>query len=412
MSSLSIQYTLFFHLISLLLVVTWTTSTPERALMAQTAGSSVFYVNSFEQENPLAGWSGSRELWKLIDDSERGMSLEGIGARGKGLNAPLVILGKQEPEWLEQTDLVIRFSFNIQSGSDQSGARFFYRASAEGYYVIEFFPGTATFKTGKGDLSGEINRSLESRIGDVKRGLYTDTRVWHDVILWINDLRLYIYIDDQLVASFENIFPLLPAGQIALQAIGNEPVRFDDVAVQRAITGSLHFSGQGLPAEYFYENREKISQEFDPYNGNLFLRITGATQVRNIYVTDDFSFYCRIRNDGRSYSLWLRHSENGRLVVGPDAGGFTVVQAIDGQDAVLWEWKPERKVPFHGPNRWADVAVTLIGNRLRIAIDSQVRFDAEVPDIPESGDFMVVTPQKQDTVGLDDCLLLEATPGV
>lgn len=412
MLSLSIRYDSLPGVSSLLFILLLTSATPKTTLATQTPDDSVFYSNTFEQETPLAPWSGSRTLWKLVDDLERGRALEGIGARNTGLNAPLVILGKEEPDWLEKTDLVIRFSFYVESGGDQSGARLFYRASAEGYYVIEFFPGTVTFKTGKGDLGGEINRSQESRIGNVKRQIKTNTREWHDIILWIDQTRLYIYVDDQMVARFENIYPLLPAGQIALQAIGNEPVRFDDIAIQRALTGSLHFGGQGLPAEYFYENRENISLDYDLNLNSQFLRISGATQVTNVYITDDFSFHCRIRNDGGSYRLWLRQSDSGRLVVGPDESGFTVIRAVDSQDAVLWEWKPERSIPFHGPNRWANVALSLIGNHLRIAIDSEVRFDDDIPNIPESGNFLVVTPEEQDRMGLDDCLILEAVPGI
>lgn len=393
-----------------LLILPFTTIKTTEAI--QTTEDSLYYVNTFEGDNPLAGWSGSQALWKLVDDPEQGQVLEGIGARNTGLNAPLVILGQEEPEWLDKTDLVIRFSFYVDSGGDLSGARIFYRVSSDGYYVIEFFPGTVTFKAGQGDLGETINRSQESRIGNVKRQIKTDTRQWHDAILWINETRLYIYVNDELVASYENIYPLVPAGQIALQAIGNEPVRFDNVVVQRALTGSLHFGGQGLPAEYFYENRENISLDYDPNLDNQFLRITGATQVTNVYITDDFSFHCRIRNDGRSYRFWLRQNDSGRLVVGPDAGGFTIIRAVDSEDAVLWEWQPERNVPFHGPNRWADVAVSLIGNHMRITIDSEVRFDDDVPDIPESGEFLIVTPEDQDRIGLDDCLLLEAVPGL
>jgi hypothetical protein len=386
----------------------YTPGTQRVAQAAQSADETIYYTNDFEAREPLKNWTGQDDLWTIVDDDERGSTLQGIGARGIGLNTPLIVQGKETPDWLERTDLVIGFSFNVLGSNDQSGARIFFRASDEGYYVLEFFPGTVTFKTGKGSLAAGIDRPTESRIGNVRRQLETDTREWHDVLLWVSEPRLYIYIDNRLAAHFENIYPILPAGQIALQAIGNEPVRFDDVVVQKAITGSLHFSGQGLPAEYTYADRSKTGLEFDPNTGDQFLRINGANTITDVYVPDNFSFHCRIRNDGYAYKLWLRQSNEGRVVVGPDVSGFTVLQVFDGEDTLRWEWKPERNVPFHGLNRWADVAVILIGDHLRIVVDSNIRFDDRLPFAPETGDFAIATTETGDRVGLDDCLLLEA----
>jgi uncharacterized protein YraI len=190
------------------------------------------YVNGFDDADALAGWSYDPILWTVQKNADQGMVLEGRSRDGAVLEAPALVMGEVEQAWLTTNDLVIRFDFNVQSGSSTIGARLILRASEQGYYALEFFEGSVTLRQGKTPVGEEMRREDEVILST--QPLTFANYEWHQVIASSSDDRLSVSVDGQALDPLEAIRSPLPSGDIGLQVVGGKPVLFDNLAIDQS----------------------------------------------------------------------------------------------------------------------------------------------------------------------------------
>jgi hypothetical protein len=189
------------------------------------------YTNGFDAPDALLNWTYDSILWQIIDEDGRGPVLVGLSREGSSLDTPLIVMGETESIWLSTDQYLLRFDFNIQSASPTSGARLIFRASGEGYYVLEFFQGTVTLRKGNTPIGDDMQRDDESVLRTSQFPL--DNNTWHRVLLRSDGLNLDIEVDD---ASFDSLDTMgLPPGMIGLQVVGGEPVAFDNFTIEQPV---------------------------------------------------------------------------------------------------------------------------------------------------------------------------------
>jgi serine/threonine protein kinase len=360
------------------------------------------YVADFEGGgNTTQGWDYDPAIWQVV--AEGGDSvLIGQGS----MQQPLVVLGLERPEWLDNTasDLVINFSVNLDPQS--GGARLIFRCADAGgcpggYEVLEIFPGLLSLKR-NAPAPNLFDRQSERILKSTSAPIQGNQ--WHNLTVWADGSRIFVYLDRQLIISSEDlILPQLGAGAILLQTNSqNRPVRWDNFIFQRAETASDHFQSAGLPPTWQTTNTTSttIGQES---NSNQYIQMEGdVTLTPNLLPIRDITLACRIWVEQGGYKLTIRHNTGGSLLMDMVGGNMTITH-LDGAGSVVTQHQLNN---FYNRNRWEDVNISFIGDRLVIYRDGQSRFEETIPNSPAAGDIIFQT-QRDDILRIDDCLFTE-----
>jgi hypothetical protein len=360
------------------------------------------YFNTFNQSGALDGWEYDPAIWALQTASGHGMVLEGTGSGRSILDSPAVVLSGVASDWLNSDNLVIRFGFNLRADSDSVGARVVFRATDNSSYnALELLPGTIILRRG-GDNTAYINR-LDERIVRSRTGVPISTNTWHDVAIWIENDRLDIYLDGELLTPIEDIIPQLRAGQVMLQVIGNRPVAFDDFMIDAINPASTHFEMAALSSAWTASGAQLATAD----NGDHNLLLAGDASAATTATWGDFDLFCRLWNQEGTYQIRLRDGAAGAVTLDYDVFGSLNLSRLDADGAASWTALPIPNI--HGRSNWVDVRLVFAGNALRVDMNGATVFDAAIPDAPESGQIAFVTTGRS-RLRLDDCLLLDAMP--
>ncbi len=359
------------------------------------------FVADFEGANPLAGWDYDPTVWQVVSESGDNILI------GQGrLNQPIIILGRERPEWVETgiKDQVI--SFNINLDRQTGGARVLFRCAniagcPGGYTVLEIFPGTLILKR-NGTTPDIFNRDSERPLRVVQAPVREQT--WYNLTIWVQGIRTYVYLDRRLIMEVEDLIPpQLGGGAVVLQTnSSSRAVRWDNFVIQRAESASEHFQGSGLPATWPTSSTTNATIEREP-NGNQYLRLFGeVTVVPQILPIRDLSLTCRVFVEQGGYQMIIRESAGGLMLLEFDAGNLSLTR-VDGVGTVVFS---QRVSNFYNRNRWEDVNLTFIGDRLEIYRDGVSRFEGTIAGSPPAGGIRF-TARRGDILRLDDCLVTE-----
>jgi serine/threonine protein kinase len=360
------------------------------------------YVADFEAGGEgLMEWDYESSVWQVVTEGGENV-LIGQGS----LHQPAVVLGLVRPEWLDPTagDLVISFSLNLDRQS--GGARVIFRCVGAGdcpggYNVLEIFPGLVSLK--RNNPTPDIfDRTTERILKSLEASVRADT--WHNFTIWADGSRLFVYLDRQLILTAEDlILPQLGAGSIILQTNNqSRPVRWDNFIIQRAEEASDHFQAANIPPTWQTTNTANttIGQES---NGNQYIQVQGETTLTpQTLLIQDISLVCRIWVEQGGYQMSIRSNEGGRLLFDLVGGNLTLSH-LDGLGNTVSQYTVRN---FYNRNRWEDVNISFIGDRLVIYRDGQSRFEETIAGSPGAGSIFFQT-RRDDILRLDDCLITE-----
>ncbi|MCA9910043.1 MAG: protein kinase, partial [Anaerolineae bacterium] len=286
------------------------------------------FVEDFQSPDALSGWDYDGSVWQIVNDAgER--SLVGQAS----LQQPLVILGLESPEWLNPSPagLVINLRFNLDDQA--AGGRLVFRYSERGYYALELFPGLIVLRR-SGSTPDLFLRDSEMVMRQVNVPI--NANQWHNATVWIDGTRIFIYLDNQLYVSAEDLTqPQLDSGAIILQTNSQtRPIRFDDIIVRRAELASNHFQGSGFPSNW-EASRPASVRATQEIGGNQYLRLQGPVNLRpQTQPLRDVSVICRIFSIEGGYQLRLRDTPGGVLLLDYATGSLTISQ-LDGVGGVV-----------------------------------------------------------------------------
>jgi serine/threonine protein kinase len=355
------------------------------------------FIADFEDPDPIALWDYDPEVWQVVDDAG-----ERVLVGQASLRQPLVVMGQTSPEWLRLgTDgVVISIRFNVGDGS--GGGRILFRQSNVGYYALELLPGLMILRRSAGNPDF-TNRDFELPIRSVNAPISTNR--WHDVTIWADGNRTYVYLDRQLYINAEDLSrPQLSVGAILLQTNSQtRPTRFDDLVVRRAEAASSHFQGAGLPAAWALDNAPsaRLAQEA---GGNQYLYLEGVSAARpTMRLVGDLNLMCRINSFQGGFEIRLRDAgaaatqlvfSAGGLVINNlnEAGGITVQRRVDN---------------IYNRGRWENWEFSFVGDRLAIYRDGVLRFEEVFETSPGAGRLAFLAAAG-DLFGIDDCLITES----
>ncbi len=361
------------------------------------------YFNTFNQGNALDGWDYDPALWMLRSESGRGMVLEGTGTGRSTLDSPAIVLAESDADWLHSDNLVIHFSFNIRADSPSAGARVVFRATDESAYnALELLPGTVILRRG-GESTAFVNRDNE-RIVRTRAGVPVSGNTWHNVILWIENDRLDVYLDGERLLPIEQITPQLRAGQVMFQVIGNRPVDFDNLAIDHINAVSSHFEAAGLPGAWTASGAQLTTED----DGNQYLTLSGEASIATTGTWSDFEVICRLWNREGTYQIRLRDGDAGAVTLDYLVSGTLSVSSRDAGNTPVWSALPVANV--HGRSNWVDLRLLFKGDTLRADINGQTVFASAIPNAPGAGRIVFATTASRDVLRLDDCLILNVEP--
>ena len=354
------------------------------------------FVEDFQSPDALIGWDYDGVAWQIVNDAgER--SLVGQAS----LQQPLVILGLESPEWLSPSPagLVINLRFNLDVQA--AGGRLVFRYSERGYYALELFPGLIVLRR-SASTPDLFQRDSEMVMRQVNVPI--NANQWHNATVWIDGSRIFIYLDNQLYVSAEDLTqPQLDSGAIILQTNSQtRPIRFDDIIVRRAELASNHFQGSRFPSNWEASRPASVraSQEI---GGNQYLRLQGPVNLRpQTQPLRDVSVICRIFSIEGGYQLKLRDTPGGVLLLDYATGSLTISQ-LDGVGVVV----QQTTVPnVYNRNRWENWQFDFVGDSLLIYRDGLLRYEGSFASSPGAGQIEFIARQG-DAFGIDDCLITE-----
>jgi hypothetical protein len=352
-------------------------------------------VADFEAQQPLTDWQYDINGWQVIDEGG-----EHFLVGQADLTQPMVVLGTESPDWIDTPDLAVSYRFSLDPKAP--GARVVFRQSDSGYNVVEVTPKAITLKR-NGETPNLADPNSERVL--LTQRAQIGTNKWHHVVIWADGVNLFVYLDGLLVVSTEDLLPpALPAGRILLQGEGAiAPVRFDDLIVQKAEPLSTHFEAPDLPQAWKTSDARQSTLDHEN-NGNQYLQIKDAVTVTPDMrpITDlNLSYRVYIRQAG--YQVHIRQSVQGSVLLDM-VGGIMTVSQLDHGGNVVQTWPG---IQFYNRNRWEQVGIQFIGNRLQISRDGVLKFDELLQSAPPSGGIDFRT-RASDIVFLDDVLVTEA----
>jgi serine/threonine-protein kinase len=359
------------------------------------------YVADFEGgTDSVKGWDFDPATWQVVTEGGENILI----GQGK-LEQPLVILGLEHPEWLDDTasDMVMSFSLNLDAQT--GGARLIFRcggsACTNGYEALEIYPGLLSLR--RNAPTPNLFDRLSERVLKTTNAPIKANK-WHNITLWAEGSRIYVYLDRQLIMTHEDlILPQLGAGAILLQTnSASRPVRWDNFIFQRAETASDHFEVADRPATWETTNNPNTFVTLEN-NGNHYLQIQGDVRVTpHLLPIRDITLACRVWSDEGGYKLFLRNNPGGSLELEMAGGNLTITQ-LDGAGNLVAQ---HNVANFYNRKRWEDLNVSFIGDLLTIYRDGANRFEESFPDSPAAGGVIVETG-RNDIMRLDDCLITE-----
>jgi len=358
------------------------------------------YVANFESdtgENPLEGWEYNPDVWQVVTEGGQNVLLGQAN-----LQDPLIILGRETPEWLQQPDFVVSFSFNLEANE---GARLVMRyQEGVGYNVLEVVPGRILLKRNNPAAPNVYDRFSELQIDSTGANIVTGQ--WYDLTIWVEGNRFFLYQDGDLIMQAEDTnLPQLNAGQIFIQA-GNafRPVRLDNIIIQRAESASDHFESPQLPPTWDRSSTVNATIQSEQ-GGNQYLNLTEEVSASPIMPPSrDFELRTRINVFQGGYQLFLRESEGGSLRFNFEAGHL-IVTYLDGAGEPVNEFELRN---FYTRGIWQDLAIRIDGSRLEISKDGDTQFAETLDALPGSGTIRFMTRSRGDVLGIDDFLLTQS----
>jgi len=360
------------------------------------------FVADFEDANSLDGWDYDSAAWQVMKQNGEGV-LVGQG----NLTLPIVVLGKEQPEWQAAAsgNLVISFSINLDRQSD--GARIIFRCAnlngcPNGYNALEILPGSMNLRR-NGDKPDITNRDSEKPLKQVKLDTL-DPQRWHDVRIWIEGSQIYIYLDQQLVLSVEDLnTPQLGGGAIILQTSNMfHPVLWDNLVIQRPEAVSQHFEASGVPIRWETTSTTAtfIGSES---SGNQYLQMqNNVTVMPSISPIRDLSLNCRVWVERGGYILTVRQGESGSLRLTFDSGNL-LIENLDSANNPLFSRLINNG---YARNTWDDLNLSFVGDRLEVYRNGVNLFAETITKSPSSGGMSFHT-RTGDIIRLDDCLMTE-----
>jgi hypothetical protein len=357
------------------------------------------YVADFEGDDGLAAWDADPSVWQVVNEGGENLLI------GQGrLTDPARIAGLAQPEWLEPTgeDVVINFDINMDNLA--AGARYVFRFSDDGYYVLELFPGLMILK--RNNPTPDIFERTTERVIAQANGLNLPANDWQEIRVWVEGQRIYVYLNERLVMTAEDLItPQLGPGQMILQVNSTtRPVRFDDVIIQRADPVSDHFEVGNVPSTWGTTNFTNTTIGREP-DGNQYLRIERAAVVTpQTQPIQDLRMTMRTYNENGGWAMNIRESGAGSIRFSLDAGNMSIQQLDGAGDQIVAYNVPN----FYNRNRWEDVSIIAVGDRLQIYRDGQIRFDEQLPVLTPAGGIFFET-RDVDIMRFDDVLITETS---
>jgi serine/threonine-protein kinase len=353
------------------------------------------YGQTFEQQDALAGSDFNADRWQLVNEGGQNV-LIGLAQ----INEPLVLLGRESPEWLTTTDLVVNFRLYAEA---QEGLRVIFRAKdGVGYYALEILPGLMRLKRSRGDSTNPLtDRSRELQLKQANTRF--DLREWAYVTIWSEGRRIFVYLNNDLIIEAEDTnTPQLEAGRVIFQTFNTfRPIRLDDIIIQRAEPGSDHFQAGVVPSLWQISSPQNAQVNTDN-SGNGFLRLdTPAWAAPDTPDLRDFELRCRLWNIGGGYQIYLRESPAGTLKLDM-AGGHMTFSYLDGSGQPIFEREYRE---FYARNVWEDFYVLLVGNRLELTSDGTTIISETFDALPPTGKIRFATEREGDSQRVDDCLI-------
>ncbi len=358
------------------------------------------FVADFEAPNALTGWDYDPAVWQQVSEGGEGILI----GQGK-LTQPLVVLGRERPEWQANISGNLLISFNVNLDKQSGGARVIFRCGnlnrcQNGYNVLEILPGLMILR--RNAVTPDIaNRDTERPLKQVKAAI--EAQQWYEIRIWVEDNRILVYLDRQLVMSVEDSnTPPLGGGAVILQTNSSfRAVRWDNIVIQRPEAASEHFEAPRLPSTW--QTTSATAALILPETDNQYLRLKGEVTVKpSILPIRDLALSCRVWIEQGGYQLTIRQGANGSLRF-TFASGNMVIDYLDGANSVVYSRTVNN---VYNINRWDDLSISFIGDRLEVFRDGVSYFQDTILGSPASGGMSFQTGAG-DIIRLDDCLITE-----
>ncbi|MFN8421445.1 MAG: serine/threonine-protein kinase [Anaerolineae bacterium] len=351
------------------------------------------YLNDFESADALSSWDYNADTWSLRADSGNS-TLTSTG----GENDIAIIMGKVNPEWTSSSDPNLVINYRVSLVDNGAIARTIFRYSDSGYYVLQMSAGSLFLYRG---TSNSLARTQARLIGQT-RGLPISTGSYYQVTIWVDESRVFVYLDRVLRLEVEDTGAPLPSGAIILQSLtANKRLRFDDLKIQRPLSVSSHFQTSDFPADY--ERSSFTSSVLRTENTNTFIDVQQG-EVAPIQQSwpADMLFSCQLNvrvND--PFEIRLRESTEGAYVFRFAVGQLELyVRDASGNQTLIRKY-----VNFFSRGRFFAFTVELLGNEVRV-YDGDTIYSDKIPNAPSTGGvrFSALT---SGNFYLDDCLYAE-----
>jgi eukaryotic-like serine/threonine-protein kinase len=358
------------------------------------------FIADFESSDPLNAWDYDSNAWQVANEGGQNVLI------GQGrLSQPMVILGGETPEWLDvaSSDFVFTTDFNLDRQS--TSVRIVFRYDPRnGYQALEVYEGLVILRRGRPNANINTDRDNEQIITRYG-GAPIAVDQWQTLTIWANGNRTFVYVNHNLLIQAQDLTtPQLGPGQILLQ-VNNafRPVRFDNIAIQRAEPASNDFEQAGFPPTW-QTTSTTAARLATESNGNQYIAMSGDVTVSPIMSPiRDQSLRCRIWLDQGGYQLRMRQNSGGVMLFDMSAGNLTFSQ-LDAADTPIYT---EEVRNFYSFGRWQNIEINLIGDKLQIFEDGRMRYDEVLDTTPPAGVLSFIT-ERSDSLRIDNCLITQA----
>jgi serine/threonine-protein kinase len=374
-------------------VPTTAPSLPTEVPVARAPGS-LPYLNDMESAEALAGWDYNRELWTARQDSGN-TTLTSTG----GEKDIAIVMGTVAPEWATSPDPSLVISYSLSLVDNGAISRTVFRYSDKGYYALQMNSGGLILSRAETNNLARTGTRIVARVSN----LPITSGPYYHVMIWLDESRIFVYIDRQLRLRVEDTESVLPSGAIILQSLAaGKRLRFDDFKFQRPLPVSSHFQTSGFPANYDRTSTTGATMGTDA-NSNSYIDLReGEVTPRLDQWPDDLLFSCRLNVQlNNPFEIRLRNSTQGAYSFEFSVGQLTLnVVDANGNKTLVRKY-----VNFFSPGRFFEFTVEVIGNEIRVYDTDQI-FADKVPNAPPSGGvkFSALTNGR---FQLDDCLYAE-----
>ncbi|HML20437.1 MAG TPA: protein kinase [Aggregatilinea sp.] len=354
------------------------------------------YIQDMEGEDALTGWNYDPMHWQLLSEGGN-VVLMGLS----GMNDYMEILGDEQPEWEEPTEQALAVTMRVSLRDNNSVGRIMFRATQDGYYVLELVPGYMMLKRG---ATGDVDRQSERLLRDWQQASIQAGR-WYEVTIWIAGNRVFVYIDHQLrLAANDTGLALPPGGAIRLQTLSAEAgqVGFDDIVIQRPESASDHFEGSRFPTTWQATSITNVDLGAET-DGNQYVYIFDEVDLLPITPPlGDVFVSCRLYSEVGGLQVRVREGTEGAYQFNMTAGNLEI-QQLDAQGDIVHTWTRQN---YYGRGAWFDFTVVTVGNRLTVYRQGETILDELVDNAPSSGGVRFTT-HEGDRLRVDDCLFAE-----